>query len=136
PNGRKTVTFTDMRDVVRASDDYPAGVAPLYQPPSNPAVRRTLYKNDGMGQLLEVTDPTGFKTTHTYDLMGQRLSTKTPDGGLVTFTYDADGQQTSKVTPNLRAKAQQIGYEYNLHRLTKVDYPGTADDVTYAYGTM
>ena len=36
PNGCKTVTFTDMRDVVRANDDYPAGLPPLYAPPVNP----------------------------------------------------------------------------------------------------
>jgi RHS repeat-associated protein len=126
PNGRATVTYTDMRDVVRAVKDVPVG-APAQQ---------TLYDSDGMGQLLKVTDPTGFVTTHTYDLMGRRTSTNTPDGGLVTFGYDADGQQISQITPNLRAKNQQISYQYQLHRLTKVDYPGTADDVTYTYGAM
>ena len=126
PNGRATVTYTDMRDVVRAVKDVPAG-APSQQ---------TLYDNDGMGQLLKATDPTGFVTTHTYDQMGRRTSTSTPDGGLVEYGYDADGQQTSKVTPNLRAKNQQISYQYQLHRLTNVDYPGTADDVTYTYGAM
>ena len=124
PNGRQTVTFTDMRDVVRAVDDVPVG-APT---------QSTLYNNDGMGQLLQVVDPTGYVTTHTYDRMGRRTSTNTPDGGLVEFGYDADGQQISKVTPNLRAANQQIGYRYELHRLTNIDYPGTADDVTYTYG--
>jgi RHS repeat-associated protein len=126
PNGRKTVTFTDFRDVVRASVDAPVGAVS----------QRTLYQSDGMGQLLKVTDPTGFVTTHTYDRMGRRTSTNTPDGGLVTFGYDADGQLISKATPNLRAKSQQIGYEYALHRLTRIDYPGAADDVTYTYGGM
>ena len=68
--------------------------------------------------------------------MGRRASTNTPDGGLIQFAYDADGQQISKITPNLRAKNQQISYQYQLHRLTTVDYPGTADDVTYTYGAM
>jgi len=104
-------------------------------PVSAPA-QRTLYHSDGMGQLLEVIDPTGYITTHTYDLMGRRTSTNTPDGGLVEFGYDADGQQISKVTPNLRAAGQQISYEYELHRLAKIDYPGTADDATYTYGGM
>ena len=136
PNGRRTVTFTDMRDVVRAVDDFPAGVAPLYTVPTGQVARRTVYDNDGMGQLLKVTDPTGFVTTNEYDLMGRRTATTTPDAGKVTFTYDADGQQTSKITPNLRAANQSIGYKYNLHHLTKVDYPGTAVDVTYTYGGM
>ena len=126
PNERQTVTFTDVRDVVRAIDDKPVGA---------PA-QRMLYHSDGMGQLLEVVDPTGYKTTHEYDRMGRRTSTNTPDGGLVEFAFDADGQQISKVTPNLRAANQQIGYRYELHRLTQIDYPGTADDVTYTYGGM
>ena len=113
PNGRATVTYTDMRDVVRAVKDVPVG-APAQQ---------TLYDSDGMGQLLRVTDPTGFVTTHTYDEMGRRTSTNTPDGGLVTFGYDADGQQISKVTPNLRASNQQISYQYQLHRLTRDRLP-------------
>jgi YD repeat-containing protein len=126
PNGRATVTYADVRDVVRAVKDVPVG-APAQQ---------TLYNNDGMGQLLGVTDPTGFVTTHTYDELGRRTSTNTPDGGLVTFGYDADGQQISQTTPNLRASNQQISYQYQLHHLTRVDYPGAADDVTYTYGAM
>jgi RHS repeat-associated protein len=126
PNGRATVTYTDMRDVVRAVNDVPVG-APE---------QMTLYDNDGMGQLLKVTDPTGFVTTNTYDLMGRRTSTSTPDGGLVEYAYDADGQQISKTTPVLRAKGQNIQYRYNLHKLVAIDYPGTADDVSYTYGPM
>ena len=38
------------------------------------------------------------------------------------------------MTPNLRARSQQITYAYELRRLTRIDYPGTADDVTYKYG--
>ena len=126
PNNRKTVTYTDMRDVVRAIDDVPVGAAS----------QLTRYQSDGMGQLLKVIDPTGYETRHTYDLLGRRTSTTTPDGGLVTFTYDPDGQLTSRTTANLRANGQQIGYAYNLHRLIRIDYPGTADDVTYTYGEM
>ncbi len=126
PNGRQTVTFTDFRDVVRAVQDVPVGA------PS----QRTLYRSDGMGQLLQVVDPTGYITTHTYDEMGRRTSTNTPDGGLVEFAYDADGQQISKTTPNLRAQGQQISYGYELHKLKTIDYPGTAADVAYTYGGM
>src|SRR5262249_49763669 len=52
------------------------------------------------------------------------------------YSYDADGQQISEQTPNLKAKNQQINYTYSLHRLMTIDYPGTADDVTYTYGDM
>ncbi|MCU0508491.1 MAG: hypothetical protein MUC34_08820 [Anaerolineae bacterium] len=126
PNGRQTVTYTDFRDVVRAVDDVPVGAA----------MQRTLYRSDGMGQLLQVVDPNNFVTTHTYDTMGRRTSTSTPDGGLVEYAYDADGQLVSKITPNLRAGNAKIEYRYDLHRLTAIDYPGTADDVSYAYGPM
>jgi RHS repeat-associated protein len=132
PNGRQTVSYTDIRDVVRAIDDIPDGL------PVGDTGKRTTYASDGMGQLLTVTDPNDNITTHTYDLMGRRLSTDTPDGGLVEFAYDADGQQVSKTTPNLRAEvpAQEISYAYDLHRLVGIDYPGTKDDVTYDYGAM
>ena len=126
PNGRETVTYTDFRDVVRAILDRPV----------DEPEQLTLYRSDGMGQLFEVTDPSGYVTVHTYDLLGRRLSTETPDGGLVEFAYDADGQQISKVTPNLRSQDQQITYEYTLHKLARIDYPGTGDDVTYTYGGM
>lgn len=126
PNGLQTVTFTDVRDVVRAIDDVPVG-AP---------VQRTLYTSDGMGQLVKVEDPTHFVTTHTYDRLGRRISSTTPDGGRIDFAFDADGQQISKVTPNLRSKNLKISYQYVLHKLTRIDYPGTADDVTYTYGGM
>jgi len=126
PSGRATVTYTDMRDVVRAIDDVPVGAAR----------QRTVYRRDGMGQLLNVTDPNGNQTTHTYDKLGRRLSTSTPDGGLVQFGYDADGQQISQITPNLRTRNEKIEYRYELHRLTAIDYPGTDLDVTYTYGKM
>src|SRR5439155_1184442 len=114
------------RDVLPASEDVPL----------NAPTKRTLYQVDGMGQLLKTTDPTGNASTSTYDIAGRRLSTTTPDGGRVNFAYDPDGQLVSRTTPNLRAVGRKIAYHYDLHHLTTIDYPGTADDVTYAYGDM
>ena len=124
PNGRKNVSFTDVRNNLRALDDAPVGA---------PA-QRMRYDSDGMGQLLRTTDPSGNITTNTYDVMGRRTSTTTPDGGKVDFGYDADGAQISKTTPNLRALNQQITYSYDLHRLTAITYPTAADSVSYEYG--
>jgi len=124
PGGRTTVSYTDIRGVTRAVDDVPAG-APN---------RLTVYNSDGMGQLLQVTDPTGLKTTHTYDMLGRTTSTTTPESGRVGFGYDADGQLVSRTTPNLPASSPPIAYSYDLHRLTGIDYPGTKDDVSYLYG--
>jgi RHS repeat-associated protein len=126
PNGRQTIVYTDVRDVVRAVTDAP-DAAPA---------QTTTYDYDGMGQLLQVVDPTGYVTTHAYDLMGRLTSTTTPDGGTVDFGFDADGQQVTKVTPNLRALGQQINYQYDLHQLTRIDYPAGTPDVTYTYGGM
>jgi RHS repeat-associated protein len=125
PNGRQTVTYSDVRNVIRATDDVPVG-APT---------QRMRYESDGMGQALRTTDPTGNVTTNSYDLMGRRTSTTTPDGGKVDFGYDPDGEQISKTTPNLRAQpGQQITYTYDMHRLTGIKYPTAADNVTYLYG--
>lgn len=125
PNSRVTTTYTDIREVIKAVDDKPAGAAtPL----------RTSYETDGLGQLTRVVDSAGNATTHTYDLQGRRLSTRTPDGGLVSFDYDPEGKQIGKVTPNLQALNQKIHYTYQLDRLTGIDNPGTTPDVTYTYG--
>lgn len=124
PNGRQTVNYTDMRDVLRASDDVPKGA---------PAKRMT-YLVDGMGQLLKTTDPEGNVTTNAYDMLGRRLSTTTPDSGRTDYAYDPDSELTSKITPDLRTLGQHIGYTYNFHHLTRIDYPGTADDVSYVFG--
>lgn len=126
PNGRATTTFTDIREVIKAVDDQPDGVA---------TALRTTYETDGLGQLTRVVDSAGNSTTHAYDQQGRRLSTTTPDGGLVTFGYDPEGKQISKVTANLQALNQRIHYTYQLDRLTGIDYPGTTPDVTYTYGT-
>ncbi len=123
-NARATITYTDVRDNVRAVDDLPANAAKL----------RTAYDYDGMGQLLQVIDTSGNATTYSYDMMGNRLTTKTPDGGLVEFGYDAEGKLISKVTPKLLGAGTQISYGYELGHVVSIDYPAGTPDVAYTYG--
>ena len=125
PNGRATTTYTDIREVIKAVDDQPAGIA---------TALRTSYETDGMGQLTRVIDSAGNATTHSYDMQGRRVATNTPDAGLVTFAFDPEGKPISKVTPNIRLLNQQIHYTYLMGRLIGIDYPGTTPDVTYTYG--
>ena len=122
--GKQTVSWTDVRGNLRAVDEQPS-VSPL---------RRTRYAYDALGRLTRVTEPGGAVTTHTYDLLGRRTSTATPDGGLTEYRYDRASRLVAKVTPNLRAKGQEIRYDYDLERLTKVDYPDTTPDIAYDYG--
>jgi RHS repeat-associated protein len=126
PRLRQELTFTDVRGMVLAIDDQPAGLAPL----------RTRFDYDGMGQLLRVVDTAGNETTHTYDMLGRRTATVTPDAGLVEYGFDDEGKLVSKVTPNLRATGDEIAYSYELGRLVAIDYPAGTPDVSYTYGAM
>ena len=126
PNQRVTTTFTDAREITRATDDKPAALA---------TALRTVSDHDAMGQLRLVTDTAGNVTSHTYDLMGRRTSTTTPDGGLVEFGFDPEGKLVSKITPNLRADGTgHATYSYEFGRLLAIDYPSGTADVAYTYG--
>jgi len=69
----------------------------------------TMYSYDDAGVLTSETQPGGMTTSYTYDAAGRIHTVTTPDGVVATRTYDDGG------------------------RLTNVNYPGTADDVSYTY---
>jgi len=90
----------------------------------------TTYGYDVADRLTSVTDPNSATTTYTYDDLGNLLSQTSPDTGTTTFQYDAAG--------NLRQKTDALGqvftYAYDaLNRLTRVNAPGTDDDISYLY---
>jgi RHS repeat-associated protein len=76
---------------------------------SPPGKAATQYSHDDLGNLLQETSLDRGTTAYTYDTAGN-LRTMTDARGIqVTYTYDA------------------------LNRVTLVDYPGTAEDITYVY---
>ena len=90
----------------------------------------TEYGYDAANRLTGVTDPNSATTTYVYDDLGNLLSQTSPDTGTTTFTYDSAGDVLSKTD----AKGQTFVYDYDAAgRLTSVDAPGTADDITYVY---
>jgi RHS repeat-associated protein len=126
PQGRKTLTYRDVRDSTRAVDDIATGLGTV----------RTTYDFDALGQLHSVRSSPTEVTEHEYDLVGQRLSTTTPDGGRVTFMYDLAGNLIAKQTPVLRAQDETrfIDYRYEFGHLVAIEYPDDTPDVDFKWG--
>ena len=126
PLGRKTVTYSDVRENPRAIDDVAVDLG----------AHRTSYNFDALGQLHAVRSSPSEVIEHEYDLVGQRLSTSTPDGGLVKFGYDLAGNLTSKQTPVLRSDDADsaISYGYEFGHLVSIDYPDDTPNVDFKWG--
>ncbi|MFW6313456.1 MAG: RHS repeat domain-containing protein, partial [Spirochaetota bacterium] len=93
----------------------------------------TRYAYNAIGEMLSVTDHEGNTTEIAYDMLGRRRAMENPDRGLVEYFYDAAGNLTEMLDPMLRGMAHGIRYEYNMHRLERVDYPAK-QDVVFEYG--
>ncbi|MEW5756171.1 MAG: RHS repeat-associated core domain-containing protein, partial [Pseudomonadota bacterium] len=90
------------------------------------------YDYDAQDHLTRVTDPNGNATTYLYDDLGNLLEQRSPDTGTTTYVYDAAGNRTALTD----ARNVTVYYHYDaLNRLTRIDYPGTAEDVVYTYDT-
>jgi len=90
----------------------------------------TYYSYDINSNLKQVKTPNNATTTYAYDDLGYLLSETSPDRGTVAYNHDAAGNVTSMND----ARGITVGYTYDaLNRLTRVDYPGTDEDVTYTY---
>ncbi|KPJ92849.1 MAG: hypothetical protein AMJ55_09145 [Gammaproteobacteria bacterium SG8_15] len=90
----------------------------------------TQYGYDAGDRLTNVTDPNNGNTIYVYDDLGNLLSQTSADTGTTTFTHDAAGNVLTRVD----AKGQSFAYSYDvLNRLTLLDGPGTADDISYTY---
>ncbi|MFE5319172.1 RHS repeat-associated core domain-containing protein [Paenibacillus sp. NPDC056579] len=103
----------------------------------------TMYEYDGLGRVLQSTDPLGHSTAYTYDVLGNATS-KTDarnnttsyvynpdntldsvimvDGGKLSYTYDKLGRKTSETDP----LGNTTSYVYNAF--------GKERTVTDAYG--
>ena len=95
---------------------------------------RADYSYNALGEILEVIDFAGKRIRSSYDLMGRRVRLESADTGVVDYDYDESGNLSRKVDSVLRARGQAIQYFYDgLNRLTRVDYPKSAD-LIYVYG--
>ncbi len=121
---RATRTLTDVRGLVRASEDRAVNKPPV----------RTDYDYTPMGDLTKVVTGGVTQSESTYDLLGNRLSTDTPDGGLTTWSYDAAGQQETSQTPEQFAANTQTTYRYAFQNLVSIDYQNALPTVTLGYG--
>ncbi len=92
----------------------------------------TDYDYGAQDNLIRVQAPNNATTTYEYDDLGNLLKEISPDRGTTTYTYDAAGN----VETITDARNVSVTYSYDaLNRITFVDYPGTAEDITLTYET-
>ena len=127
PNGRKTVTFTDVRDVVRRAST----TCPWARRRSTRCTAATAWVNCSRSPTRRATS----RRTPTTRWAGARRPTRpTAAWSSSPTTPMVSRSARSRRTCGRRASRSATGT--SLHRLMAIDYPGTADDVTYTYGGM
>jgi YD repeat-containing protein len=90
----------------------------------------TLYGYDANDRLQTVQAANGANTQYQYDDLGNLLQETSPDRGTVRYVYDPAGNLTQQTD----ARGIVSSYTYDaLNRLTRIDYPGSVEDVTYTY---
>jgi RHS repeat-associated protein len=90
----------------------------------------TQYGYNALGQVTSITDPNGLTTTYSLNAFAERTRQESPDSGITTYTYDKAGNRKTQTD----ARSVAVAYNYDaLNRLTFIDYPGIAEDVTYSY---
>ena len=95
-----------------------------------PRRRNNSYGYDVNDRLKTARAPNGALTQYAYDDLGNLLSETSPDRGVTTYSYDPAGN----VVGMKDARNLTVGYTYDaLNRLTRVDYPGSDEDITYTY---
>jgi len=97
---------------------------------TNASGQQTKYSYNPVGNLTSITDAAGHITTFTYDRLNRRVGETDPLGHIAAFGYDEAGNLTSRTDAN----GVTTLYTYNsLDQLIGIDYPGTEQDVDYAY---
>ncbi len=88
------------------------------------------YDYDTQDRLAQVQAPNGASTQYQYDKLGNLLKELSPDRGTVNYVYDAAGNLVQQTD----ARGIVSAYTYDaLNRLTRIDYPGTSEDIAYTY---
>ncbi len=99
----------------------------------------TKFKYNEIGELMSYTDAQDITTTYKYDMLGRKVMVSHPDNGVKNFTYD-NVNLVSLQTANLHNSGTTINYNYEINRLTNIQYPDTPDgnlnlaNVYYKYG--
>ncbi len=117
--------YDDLKRVFRSTQDL-GGTDP------STADALTEYSYDVQDNLTDVIDPINGTTTYEYDDLGNLLQQDSADTGSQILSYDAAGNLRLRTDAN----DQTFSYVYDaLNRLTLLDAPGTADDISYQYDT-
>lgn len=90
----------------------------------------TTYEYDEWDNLTAFTDPEAHVVSLTPDDMGRVAEETTPAGGHLVYEYNATGMMTKIFDAN--GDVIQKGYDAQ-NRVTSIDYPDPAENVTYSY---
>lgn len=75
----------------------------------SPATQTTTETRNLVGQVVQVTNPSGKVLRRSFDPFGNLVETQDPAGNVTTLTYDAKGRKTSMQDPDMGSWA----YDYN-----------------------
>jgi RHS repeat-associated protein len=99
-------------------------------PDPGAANAKTSLSYNGYGQVTRATDPDNIATSYKIDGFGQATSIQSNDTGLTSHTYDAAGNLLTRTD----ARGIIATYNYDaLNRITQIQYPDAAGNVTLAY---
>ena len=90
----------------------------------------TTYGYDSHDNLTTVTDAEGHATLFVFSDLGLTMSEDSPDAGMTLYSYDEAANLASKTDAN----GITVNYIYDsLNRLTGIQYPDSAQNVSYTY---
>src|SRR5712692_4730543 len=93
---------------------------------------QTQYAYDVNDKIKQITAPNSANTPYTLDDLGNLLTETSPDRGTLNYTYDDAGN----IKTFTDARGITASYTYDaLNRLTQVNYPDPAENITYSYDT-
>ncbi|MCO7225902.1 RHS repeat-associated core domain-containing protein [Pleionea sp. CnH1-48] len=91
---------------------------------------RIEFNYDYTDNLVSVSDGEGHYTEYTYNGFGEIIIRQSDNTGTTLYQYDA----ASNLINVTDARNTQAIFTYDaLNRITKADYPGTAEDVVYTW---
>lgn len=134
PNGRID-TVTDAKNAVTThtydarqnpdtqSTTYPTATGNATTPPVD-------WDYDALGRLETLTDQAGAETSFTYDNRNNVETITDPQGEVTTLTYDDAGRL--KTVTDRNGVLSEVFYTIS-GQVDLVDYPGTAEDVSFDY---